>query len=1215
MTRHHSNKWQFWVDRGGTFTDVIGKSPNGDIISRKYLSDNPNQYADAAMFGIDRILESTTGAPSDTADIEALKMGTTVGTNALLERKGERVALLVTRGFADLLHIGYQHRRELFSLQQSRPDALYETVGEIEERLDADGHIHTPLNEAHARQTLRQIYNDGIRTVAIVLLHGYQYPVHEKRLATLASKEGFSHVSVSHRISPSIKAVGRGDTTVVDAYLSPLLCRYIDSIRNHLRPRDSASNPSSTLMFMQSHGGLIDADHFLAKDSILSGPAGGIVGAVTTCREAGFDHIITFDMGGTSTDVAHFNGEYELNFESEIAGIRLQCPMLNIHTVAAGGGSILKFEDNRCQVGPESAGAHPGPASYRNGGPLAVTDCNVALGKIIPAHFPKVFGKKADAPLDKETTLQRFKEITTQINAAFGTQKSVAEIAEGFLDIAVENMAQAIKRISVQRGYNVQKYTLCCFGGAGGQHACKTADVLGMTQVFIHAAAGVLSALGMGLADNVVVREKSVLLTLVESAMPDLHSALDNLTNEAKRHISPHFQPPTIHHKALLRYDGSDSTIPVPFDTCPQMHQRFETLHLNRFGFTFPDKSIQVARLVCEVRQEGTPKALAKPQVERFHTPSIKETTSFFSGGRWHTAAVYNRDRLLAGAILNGPCIVTEPNSTIIVEPGWQATLQSGGHLILQRIVPIESRVALGTNVDPVLLELFNNRFMNVAEQMGYTLQNTAASVNIRERLDFSCAVFDANGDLIANAPHIPVHLGSMAKSVKAIIEKEKRIHKGDVFLLNSPYHGGTHLPDLTVITPVFIQPDTPPDFFVASRGHHADIGGITPGSIPPGSTHIDEEGVLFDGIRIAQNGVFQEHDILARLTNATHPARDPACNLADIKAQMAANAKGAAELATMVSQLGDDVVRAYMTHVKNNAEASVRALLCTLHNGEAAIQMDTGDTIAVRVQIDPDRQCARIDFSGTSPQNPTHNFNAPLSITHAAVLYVFRTLTRDIPLNSGCLVPLEIIVPDDSILNPTWPAAVVAGNVETSQYVVDVLLQALGKLAGSQGTMNNVTFGNAQHQYYETICGGSGAGAFFDGTDAIQCHMTNSRITDPEILETRFPVTVEQFAVRQNSGGNGLFRGGNGAIRAIRFNTPMTVSIVSSHRTCAPKGLQGGQDGACGKNTLRKVNGAVHPLGACDSIAVSPGDTLIIETPGGGGFGEPECHNIVPRS
>ncbi len=1199
-----TRRWQFWIDRGGTFTDVVGRSPDGQIHSAKYLSENPEQYKDAAIFGIRKLLADADPSPWTTDKIEVVKMGTTVGTNALLERRGERVALLVTEGFGDLLHIGYQHRRDLFRLHIQRPLALYESVHEIRERIDANGVILTPLDEPHTRRVLKSILSSGVRTVAIVLLHGYRNGTHENRIADIAVEMGFHHISVSHRISPSIKAISRGDTTVVDAYLSPLLKRYVSQVQSSLHT--NAATPDGgmpSLMFMQSHGGLIDAAHFQGKDSILSGPAGGIVGAVTTCRAAGYHNVITFDMGGTSTDVAHFNGEYELNYESEIADVRLQCPMLNIHTVAAGGGSILKFSDGRCQVGPESAGASPGPASYRRGGPPTVTDCNVVLKKILPEYFPKVFGPSGDESLDRAAAVLRLETLTDEINRSFGTSRSVADIAEGFLDIAVENMAQAIKRISVQRGYNVREYTLCCFGGAGGQHACRTADVLGMTRVFIHPEAGVLSALGMGLADNVVVKERSVLLELVEENIPGLHAIFEKLNRACATELSSHFRPPVVYQRLLLRYSGTDSPLSVPFGAITQMRKEFEEIHRNRFGFVFNRKPIEVAKAVCEVRQGGmTPRDASETLTDSYILEEGKHTR-FFTGGKWLDASIFLRHDLHPGAVLTGPCIIIEPNSTIVVEPGWQATLHTAGHFFLTRHKPLPKTVAVGTDVDPVFLELFNNRFMNVAEQMGYTLQNTAASVNIRERLDFSCAVFDAQGNLVANAPHIPVHLGSMSPSVRAIIEKYSPMEKGDVFLLNSPYHGGTHLPDLTVVTPVFAANAKTPLFFVASRGHHADVGGTTPGSIPPDSVHIDDEGILFDGIRIAHRGEFQEAELQQRFLASAHPARDVQCNIADISAQVAANAKGDAELCHLVSQFGTVVVTNYMTHVQNNAAASVREVLTTLQNGAAEIEMDTGDRICVSVHIDQPARTARIDFTGTSPQNPGHNFNAPLSITHAAVLYVFRTLTRDIPLNSGCLIPLEIIVPEGCILHPGYPMAVVAGNVETSQHIVDVLLQALGKLAGSQGTMNNLTFGNYQYQYYETICGGSGAGQSFHGTDAIQCHMTNSRITDPEVLESRFPVKLEQFSVRHGSGGPGRFNGGNGAIRRIAFKEPLTVSIVSSHRVHAPRGLFGGQNGAPGKNSLQRADGTQLSLGGCDTVDVFPGDILTIETPGGGGF------------
>ncbi|MBN2344203.1 MAG: hydantoinase B/oxoprolinase family protein [Deltaproteobacteria bacterium] len=1201
--------WQFWIDRGGTFTDIIGRSPSGKIHVEKHLSINPEQYRDAAVFGIRQMLGVPFNTPVEEGAIEAVKMGTTVGTNALLERSGEKIALLVTEGFADLLRIGYQHRAELFSLHIQRPQLLYETVHEVEERIDANGNILVPLNEGRARDTLKTIQDQGFCSIAIVLIHGYRHTAHEQSLAQIAIDMGFHHVSVSHQVSPNIKAVSRGDTTVVDAYLSPLLRRYVRQVSDGLRgkerqPDSKRHSQSPPLMFMQSNGGLIDASRFLGKDSILSGPAGGIVGAVTTCQNAGFDKMITFDMGGTSTDVAHYNGEYELSYETEISGVRLQCPMLHIHTVAAGGGSVLKFEDNRCRVGPESAGAFPGPTAYRRGGPLAVTDCNVLLGKLLPHHFPAVFGETANEAIDDAAVRTAFEKLSAQINHNAAEIKTVEAVAEGFLDIAVENMAQAIKKISVQRGYNPSEYTLCCFGGAGGQHACKVADALGMNTIFIHAHAGVLSALGMGLANNVIIIKKTIFFPLNNAGVQALPPIFDRLFAQASAGISPSFKSPRRIERALLKYEGSDSSISVSVGTELSMREQFEAAHKEQYGFVFTDKTIQIASVVCELRQEGESPKTSNPSTAQRHYPSPTEQTVVYTGGEHRTAGVYVKRNLAPGAVVSGPAIIIDPTSTIVVEPGWNAELSANGDFILKRIHVLQTAPALGTSADPILLELFNNRFMNVAEQMGYTFQNTAASVNIRERLDFSCALFDGRGDLIANAPHIPVHLGSMSQSVKAIIEnRTSTIAPGDVFLLNSPYHGGTHLPDLTVISPMFTDSAESPDFFVASRGHHADVGGISPGSIPPHSRHINDEGVLFRVTPIIKNGIFLEDMLRRKFAGAEHPARNVNMNIADIKAAVAANNKGILELQRMVRQHGRDGLTMYMTHVKNNAEATVRRVIKTLSNGSSTVRLDTGDQICVSITVNKASRSARIDFSGTSPQNLNHNFNAPLSITHAAVLYVFRCLTQDIPLNSGCLAPLDIIVPEGSLLNPTPPAAVVAGNVETSQHIVDALLAAMKKQAGSQGTMNNLTFGNDSYQYYETICGGSGAGETFDGTDAVQCHMTNSRITDPEVLETRFPVILEQFGVRPNSGGNGLHRGGNGAVRAIRFKEAMTAGIVSSHRRESPQGLLGGENGSKGINRIKRQNGSEQLLAGCETTEVFPGDTLIIETPGGGGY------------
>lgn len=1224
MPTVNAPRWQFWIDRGGTFTDIVARRPDGTLVVHKLLSENPEQYRDAALQGIRELLGVATDAPIPADQIAAIKMGTTVATNALLERKGDRTLLLITEGFRDALRIGYQHRPDIFARHIVLPELLYERVIEVPERVSAQGEVVRSLDERSLRPLLQSAYDDGIRACAIVLLHGYRYPAHEQRLAELARAIGFTQVSVSHEVSPLMKLVSRGDTTVVDAYLSPILRRYVDYIDREL---DSATGTKPRLMFMQSNGGLTDARFFQGKDSILSGPAGGIVGAVQTSQLAGLHRIITFDMGGTSTDVAHFNGEYERVFETEVAGVRMRSPMMAIHTVAAGGGSVLSFDGSRYRVGPASAGAYPGPACYRNGGPLTVTDCNVLLGRLQPDFFPRVFGPQADQPLDGTAVRSHFQTLAEQIQQATGQPQPLEAIASGFLAIAIDNMANAIKKISVQRGYDVSQYTLCCFGGAGGQHACQLAEALGMTQVFIHPYAGVLSAYGMGLADRRLLREQSVEQPLTPEVMDVLGDRLRILTQDAQdelqRQGTEDITAVEALHRVQLRYQGTDSALMVPFGDIPAMTAAFEQVYRQRYGFTMPEKGLVVESVVVElIAQTDRPSVLPSPTLTNAPPQPLTHVPVYMAGA-WQETPVFERDRLQPGQNLVGPALIIEATGTNVLEPGWQATLSDRRDLILCRVgsqtQPVLLEEGRPATPNPVLLEIFNNLFMAIAEQMGVTLQNTSYSVNIKERLDFSCAIFDATGQLVANAPHIPVHLGSMSESVHSLIQAmsgaETGLRPGDVYVQNNPYNGGTHLPDVTVITPVFLSQlqaepaDLSPGatehplFFLASRGHHADIGGITPGSMPPHSTHVDQEGVLLDNVPLILKGQFQGEAMWARLTEGPYPARNPDQNMADLKAQIAANEKGVQELRRMVQQYGLPTVTAYMRHVQDNAEAAVRRVIQVLQDGSYHYPLDSGAHIQVAIAIDPDQRTATIDFTGTSPQQP-NNLNAPLAIAKAVVLYVFRTLVDEaIPLNAGCLKPLRIIVPEGSLLNPNPPAAVVAGNVETSQAIANCLYGALGVMAASQGTMNNLTFGNAQHQYYETICGGSGAGADFDGTDAVQTHMTNSRLTDPEVLEWRFPVRVEQFAIRPNSGGQGQHCGGNGVVRRLRFLEPMTVSILSGHRQIPPFGLQGGAPGQVGHNTLER-DGAVTVLGSTAMVQVQPGDVIAIATPGGGGFG-----------
>ncbi|MDT9188279.1 MAG: hydantoinase B/oxoprolinase family protein [Limnospira sp. PMC 894.15] len=1221
MAENLVNKYQFWVDRGGTFTDIIARKPDGSLVTHKLLSENPQRYQDAVVAGIKEILGIGLHEPIPENCISEVKMGTTVATNALLERQGDRTVLIITKGFKDALRIGYQNRPDIFAQEIILPSLLYERVIEAEERYSAQGEELQPLQLEPLKIALKKAYQDGIRSCAIALMHSYRYPKHEQKIAEIAAEIGFTQISASHQISPLMKLISRGDTTVVDAYLSPILRRYIDKVAQELYgnqpPKDAVSSPPQNLpklMFMQSNGALTNAQNFQGKDSILSGPAGGIVGAVKTSKQAGFDKIITFDMGGTSTDVAHYNGEYERQFETEIAGVRMRTPILSIHTVAAGGGSILCFDGFRYRVGPESAGADPGPACYGGGGPLTVTDCNVMLGKIRPEFFPQVFGPQANSPLDPEVVKAKFNQLAADITQATGDPRQPEEVAAGFIAIAVENMANAIKKISLQRGYDVSEYTLCCFGGAGGQHACAIADTLGITRVFIHPYAGVLSAYGMALADVGNIREKAIEATLNEHLLADITPVLADLETEMRSELDPHNSPNDIvFYRANLKYQGTDSTLTVPFS--PQvepMKAAFETEHRTRYGFVKADKKLIVESVSVEVvrQMENPPETILSRRNDQ--PPSPIATVPMFANQKWQQTPVFPREILQPGDEVIGPAIILEATGTNIIEPGWSAQLTERNHLVLAKISqpqtsPIDTNT-LTNKPDPVRLEIFKNLFQFIAEQMGITLQNTASSVNIKERLDFSCAIFDELGELVANAPHIPVHLGSMGESVRSLIKaKAETLKPGDVYMLNNPYDGGTHLPDITVITPVFDTAGLNILFYVASRGHHADLGGITPGSMPPHSQTVLEEGILIDNFQLVDSGKFREAELLKLLTHHPYPARNPETNIADLQAQIAANEKGVTELQKMVAQYGLATVQAYMKFVQDNAEECVRKAIYVLRDGQFIYPLDNGGVIQVAISINRQNRSAKIDFTGTSRQLES-NFNAPQAVCKAAVLYVFRTLVADsIPLNAGCLKPLEIVIPQGCMLNPKFPAAVVAGNVETSQAVVDALYGALGVMAASQGTMNNLTFGSDRYQYYETICGGSGAGPNFHGTDAVHTHMTNSRLTDPEVLEWRYPVLIDAFAIRPHSGGGGNYRGGNGIIRQIRFLEEMTATILSGHRIIPPFGMAGGEPGMVGRNSITRQNGTVEDLGSTAIALMGIGDVLTIQTPGGGGYGAPQ--------
>ena len=1218
-------KWQFWIDRGGTFTDIVARRPDGSLATAKLLSENPEHYADAAVEGLRRLLGLAAGQPITPTQVECVKMGTTVATNALLERKGDRTVLVITRGFADALRIAYQNRPRLFDRRILLPELLYEQVVEADERLDAQGQVLRVLDEAALRLALQPAFDAGIRACAIVGLHGWRNPVHELAAASIARAIGFSQVSVSHQVSPLIKLVPRGDTTVVDAYLSPILRRYVAQV--------AAQMPGVPLYFMQSSGGLTSARRFQGKDAILSGPAGGIVGMVRTARAAGHHRVIGFDMGGTSTDVSHFAagpgeaGEFERAFDTQVAGVRMRAPMMSIHTVAAGGGSIIHFDGARLRVGPESAGANPGPAAYRRGGPLALTDANVMLGRLQPDHFPAVFGPGADQPLDGAVVRQRFADLARQVAQASGRPTTPEAVAAGALQIAVASMANAIKRISVARGHDVTGYTLQCFGGAGGQHACAVADALGMGTLLIHPLAGVLSAYGMGLADQTAMREGSIELPLDANGLAVALQALATLGDAAQAEVAAQGVPVARIHRVphlLLRYQGTDTALALAPAGIDAMQQAFEAAYRQRFSFGMPGRSLVIEAVTVEAIGAMDAPAGPVPQPPAASAGAVVPAPlarvrmhcalDDGSANAWRDAALHQREALPAGARVDGPAVIAERNATTVVDPGWQALMGAAGELTLRRTRPRPAAHAAGSVADPVMLEIFNNLFMNIAEQMGLRLQNTAHSVNIKERLDFSCALFDAQGQLIANAPHMPVHLGSMSESIKTVIERNPAMQPGDVYVLNDPYHGGTHLPDVTVVTPVYLpaaQGGTAAgqrQFYVASRGHHADIGGITPGSVPPFSRSIDEEGVLLDNLLLVRAGVLQEASLRQHLAGGRWPARNPDQTLADLRAQIAANEKGVQELQALVAQWGLATVVAYMGHVQDNAEESVRRVITALKDGQFTLPMDNGAQIRVRVAVDVQRREALIDFTGTSTQL-ADNFNAPKAVTMAAVLYVFRTLVDDdIPLNAGCLKPLQVIVPAGCMLNPNPPAAVVAGNVETSSCVTNALFGALGVLASSQQTMNNFTFGDARHQYYETISGGSGAGPGFAGTSVVQTHMTNSRLTDPEVLESRFPVRLDSYAIRPGSGGAGRWRGGDGGVRRVRFLQPMTAAILSNGRVHGAFGGAGGGAGAPGLNRVERADGRVEPLGYIGEVQMQPGDVFVIETPGGGGWGVPDA-------
>ncbi len=1214
--RRASDRWHFWIDRGGTFTDVIARSPEGRILAKKLLSENPGAYDDAALEAIRRFVGLGSGAPIPAERIAAVKMGTTVATNALLERKGDPTLLVITRGLKDQLEIGTQARPDIFAKRIIKPEMLYDRVVEADERVRADGTIETPLDLAALEAQLRRARADGIDAVAIVFMHAYAWPEHERQAAALARDLGFGQVSPSHEVSPLIKLVPRGDTAVADAYLSPILHRYVEKVAGALgdgiRPRGSGTvtvswgegvGSDTTILFMASSGGLKSAQTFRGRDAILSGPAGGVVGMAETAKRAGFKRVIGFDMGGTSTDVAHFAGTYERAFETQIAGVRLAVPMLRVHTVAAGGGSIITYDGTRFRVGPESAGANPGPKCYRRGGPLTVTDANVMLGKLDAAYFPKIFGPNSDEPLDADAVRRGFAELAARV----GDGRTPEEVADGSIRIAVENMANAIKKISVERGYDVTEYALNCFGSAGGQHACLIADSLGMETILIHPLSGLLSAYGMGLAPMRSSRERSLEMPLDADAMRTIESLayeLGSATTEELLDEGVEHDDIAIETHLHLRYTGTDTALPVELSEPGIMRRDFEALHRQRFGFVSPEKAIFAAAIEVEAVAYEVVDEAAETSPVAASDKGAGKLTRFYSRGSWHDAPVVKREDMGPGYALAGPALVIEPNQTVVVEPGWKLEVSAINDLVLTRAEP-RAREKLGAKADPVLLEVFNNLFMAIAEQMGEALRNTAQSVNIKERLDFSCAVFDTRGRLVANAPHLPVHLGSMDRSVETIIRlRGPEMRPGDAYMLNAPYNGGTHLPDITVVTPVFDAQGAEVLFYVASRGHHEDIGGLTPGSMTPRATTITQEGVYIDNVQLVAGGRFLEAETRALLTDAQYPARQPDKNIADLKAQVAANAKGEAELHRVVEHFGLDVVRAYMGHVQDNAEESVRRLLARLNDGRFRVETDQGTAVEVCITVDRERRTAKVDFSGTSPQQQ-NNFNAPEPVTRAAVLYVFRVMVEEpIPMNAGCLKPIEIVLPEGSMLSPAYPAAVVAGNVETSQIVTNCLFAALNALGSTQGTMNNLTFGNERVQYYETLCSGAPAGPGFSGAAAVHVHMTNTRLTDPEVLELRYPVLVEEFSIRRGSGGKGKWKSGDGTRRVIRFLERMDCAILSGYREVRPFGLIGGEPGEAGENLVRRNDGRLERLKGCDQTVLQAGEAIIIVTPTGGGFG-----------
>ncbi len=1232
-------RWRFAVDRGGTFTDVIAIDPRGHCRAAKLLS-RSSTYDDAAIEGIRRFLDVPTGEPLPRERVAWIRLGTTVATNALLERTGAPVGLLITEGFRDLLEIGNQQRPELFALAIKRPERLYRAVVEVPERLAADGSVVTPLDRSLLTDALQRLRQQGAESLAIVFLHAWKNPVHEKLAVELAAPFTFTHVSASHTALSLIQAVGRGRTTLVDAYLTPVLWHYARRVR-----RWTGEIP---LHFMGSSGALLAPEGFTGKDATLSGPAGGVMGTAAVAGLTGDAAVIGFDMGGTSTDVCRYEGHLERILEVETAGIRYQTPMLHVETVAAGGGSILHFDGEKLSVGPDSAGADPGPACYGLGGPATITDANLLLGRIVPDHFPHLFGPNRDAPLDESASRARLTAIAERMKEKTGREQGIESLALGFVRIANEVMSRPIKALSVARGFDLRRHALVCFGGAGGQHAGGIARGLDIPRVRLHPLGGLLSAFGMAMAAHRRSRVETLLWPLDEPALARLVRRGAQLAETLETEMAGE---PGVggeggferHLQVDLRLAGTDTPLTIPFEAdLAVLIDRFQRAHRDHFGYVPPSMELELVNLRLEVVARTSdgglgrrPTAMATGEgavVGPPPEPLARRSVWFHDrdgDGVAMATAVYRRSDLVAGETLSGPVLITEAHSTTVVEPGFDVTLDDNG--ILTLLLRQRQRERVGTAWDPVLLELFNHRFMGIAGRMGESLARTAHSVNIKERLDFSCALFDHAGRLVANAPHVPVHLGAMGETVANLIQtRGGTIRPGDVFISNDPHRGGSHLPDVTVMAPLFRGER--PVFYVAARGHHADMGGTHPGSMPPFARRLEEEGVVFSNLPVVREGVFDQEAVEAVLRGGAWPARNVPERLSDLRAQIAAVQRGMRELTELCDLHGDDVVRAYMDHMRENAARAMSRALERLLAGRDAWRgrfqdrLDGGERIVVSLVIDRDGSGiprARVDFSGTSPPH-AGNLNAPPAVTRAAVLYVLRTLIDgDVPLNDGCLRAITLHIPERTLLHPGAGAAVAGGNVETSQRLVDVLYGALGVAAASQGTMNNFLFGAADGsggQYYETIAGGSGAVAGADGASGVQVHMTNTRITDPEVLEYRFPeVRLERFSLTPGTGGAGRWRGGDGVIRCFRFLAPLAITLLTQRRTTRPFGLAGGQPGAAGENRLWR-RGAERPekLPGCWQGRVATGDVLEIRTPGGGGFGaadekKPPGHCAVP--